>query len=269
MIKRVCDRFLTAAARRWPADLREEMLAEWRAELRAMPGTARRLRYAASLATSRPHRAEAVAVRPGRSFAHTVLSLVLVAALPVLYLRLSVEWTTFYDEDSIGWQAWAGVGGMVGAVLLGIICAGVTTGVTQLIRPALVPLWVFGILFVVLTAWPLVEGFAFNRSHAGDGLRLALSAGLLCTLAGRISRASLSWGVVAIAVPVSYWAMVTRFDPYGMEMFFDGRIVPGYLFMFVTQAPIHVMIFLLVYANLLARRHRARQARLLPQAAPA
>ncbi|GHJ47215.1 hypothetical protein Cs7R123_45570 [Catellatospora sp. TT07R-123] len=269
MIKHLCRALLTAAARRWPQDVREEMLAEWRAELHAMPGTARRLRFAGSLATSRPHREPAVVVRPGRTFAHTVLSLVLVAVLPMLYVQLSLQWTTFYDEYSIVWQAWAGAGGMVGAVLLGIICAGVTTGVTQLIRPALVPLWIFGILFVVVTAWPLLEGYAFNRSHAGDGLRLALSASLLCTLAGRFSRASWSWGVVAIAVPISYWAMVTRFDPYGMELFFDGRTLPAYLFMFVTQASIHVTIFLLVYANLLVRRHRARQARLLPQAAPA
>lgn len=269
MIKSLCRTLLTAAARRWPEDVRDEMLVEWRAELHAMPGTARRLRYAASLATSRPHREPAVVVRPGRNVAHTVLSLVLVAVLPMLYLQLSLGWTTFYDEYSIGWQAWAGVGGMVGAVLLGIICAGATTGVTQLIRPALVPLWIFGTMFLVLTAWPLLEGFAFNRSHAGDGLRWALSAGLLCTLAGRISRASLSWAVVAMAVPVSYWAGVTRFDAYGMELFFDGRVLPAYLFMFVTQASVHVTIFLLVYANLLVRRHRARQARLLLQAAPA
>lgn len=269
MIRRLCDRFLTAAARRWPTELREEMLAEWRAELHAMPGTTRRLRYAASLATSRPHREPAAAARPGRDLAHTVLSLVLVAVLPMLYLQLWVGWNTFYDEDSIAWQAWAGLGGIVAAVPLGIICAGATTGVTQLIRPAIVPLWVFGILFTVLTVWPLLEGYAFNRSHAGDGLRWALTAGVLCALAGRIRRASLSWTVVAIAVPVAYWSMVTRFDAYGMELFFDGRVLPAYLFVLVTQGSIHVTVFLLVYANLLARRHRAGHARLLARAAPA
>ena len=93
MIKRLCRAFLTAAARRWPDYLRDEMLAEWRAELHAMPGTARRLRYAASLAASRPHREPAVVVRPGRNFAHAVLSLVLIAGLPMLYAQLALGWT--------------------------------------------------------------------------------------------------------------------------------------------------------------------------------
>ncbi|WP_144123528.1 hypothetical protein [Catellatospora sichuanensis] len=263
MIKRICSTFLTAAARRWPEDLRDEMLAEWRAELHATPGNARRLRYAASLAASRPHREPAVVVRPGRNFAHAVLSLVLIAGLPMLYLQLALGWTTFRSDDTITWQAWVGAGSIVAAVVLGIICAGVTTGVTQLIRPAFVPLWTFGLMFAVFTAWPLLEGFSLNRSHVGDGFRWALSAGVLCALAGRVRRAPLSWGIVATAALVSYWSAVTRFDPYGMEVFFGGEFLPAYLFVLVTAVSIHVAVFLLVYANLLIRRHRATQAQVV------
>ncbi|MEU8002035.1 hypothetical protein AB0B66_12800 [Catellatospora sp. NPDC049111] len=277
MIKRVCHRFLTAAARRWPADLREEMLAEWRAELHAMPGAARRLRYAASLATSRPHRAEAVAVRPGRSFAHTVLSFVLVMGMTVLCFRLTLDWYTEFNEDTIAWQAWAAVGGLAVAVPLGIICARVTAGVTQLIRPPFTPLWICGILYTVLLAWPLVEGYGLIRADVIDQSSWLLSAVVLCALAGRVARSgrvAFSWAVVGLAVLVSFYFAnmhntLTHLDPQGMDMFFGGAFLPGYLFAVVTNVYLHLTVFLLVYAHSLVLRHQAGQAQVALPPVPA
>ncbi|GAA1402016.1 hypothetical protein ACFQZ4_47550 [Catellatospora coxensis] len=277
MIRRVCNRFLTAAARRWPAELRDEMLAEWRAELHAMPGTARRLRYAASLAASRPHRAEAVAVRPGRSFAHAVLSLVLVMGMAVLCVRITIDWYTGFSEETIAWQAWAAAGGLVIAVGLGIICARVTTGVTQLIRPVFTPLWICGIVYTMSLSWPLVEGYQLTRSAVIDQTCWLLSAVVLCALAGRIARSgrvALSWAVVGVAVLVSFYFAhmhntLSHFDSPGMEMFFDGAFLRGYLVAVVTQWFLHLTIFLLVYAHSLVLRHQAGQAQVSLPPVPA
>jgi hypothetical protein len=267
---------LTSAARRWPAELRGEMLAEWRAEMHAIPGTARRLRYAASLATSRPHRERAIMVRPGRNFAHAVLSLVLVAGLPVLYPRLAIGWSTNYNEGTIAWQAWVGAGGIVAAVVLGIVCAGVTTGVTQLIRPVLVPLWTIGIPYASMVAVLVVEGYPY-RSTLIDLSCWTLSAvvlGTLATLVARAGRALLSWTIVVIAVAVSFWfanmhSALSHFNPMGMEGFFDGRFLPAYAFIVGINAMLHVTIFLLVYAHRLVRRHRAVQAHVAVPPVPA
>lgn len=276
MIGRLCHALLTSAARRWPAELRDEMLAEWRAELQAAPGTARRLRYAASLATSRPHHERAVVVRPGRNFAHAVLSLLLVAVLPVLYPWLSIGWTTEYNRGTIAWQAWAGAGGIVAAVVLGIICAGVTSGVTQLIRPVFVPLWTIGIAYAAMVAFLVVAEYP-NRATLIDLSCWALSAvvlGTLATLAARAGRTLLSWTIVVIAVAVSFWfanmhGALSHFDAMGMDGFFSGRFLPAYAFAVGTNATLHVTIFLLVYAHRLVRRHRAVPAHVAVPPVPA
>jgi len=274
MTRRLCHALLTSAARRWPAELRGEMLAEWRAELYAMPGTARRLRYAASLATSRPHREPALVVSPGRNLAHLVLSLVLLAGLPAVYLPLAIGWTSAYWPGSIPGQEWAAAGGIVGAVVLGIICARVTTGVTQLIRPAFVPLWTIGIAYAMLLAWPFLEGHLPYRSDLIDQSCWALSAVVLCVLAGRVARGGkvvLSWGIVVIAVAVSFWFSImhnnlSHFDALGMETFFDGEFLPAYLFVVGRHTFLHVTFFLLVYAHHVVRRHRAAEDQLIAQA---
>ncbi|MEV0459145.1 hypothetical protein [Catellatospora methionotrophica] len=255
MIMRLCHALLTSAGRRWPADLRAEMLAEWRAELHALPGTTRRLRYATSLAVSRPHREAAVVTRPGRIFAHALLSLVLLAALPMLYLELALGWTTSYSEDTVAWQAWVGVGSILAAAGLAIICARVTTGVTQLVRPALLPVWSFGILYATLAAWPLLGGYLPNRSHLASAGLWALSAVALGSLAARARPALASWGIAAAAVPVSFWFLSMDFEP--ITGYFDGSPLAGYLFTLAVRTPAHVAVFLLVYATHLARRPRA------------
>ncbi|GAA2375492.1 hypothetical protein Cme02nite_05050 [Catellatospora methionotrophica] len=256
MIRRLCHALLSSAARRWPADLRAEMLAEWRAELHALPGGGRRLRYAASLAVSRPHREAAVVVRPGRNLAHAVLSLVLLAGLPMVYLELALGWTTGYSEDTVTWQAWVGAGSILAAAGLAIICARVTPGVTQLIRPVLLPLWCFGSPYATLAAWPLLSGHLPNRSHLASGALWALSAVALGTLAARARPALVSWGIVAAAVPVSFW-----FLSMSVEIIAAGYVGSGplaeYLFTLAVRTPVHVAVFLLVYANHLARRPRA------------
>jgi len=277
MIGRLCHALLTSAARRWPAELRDEMLAEWRAEMHAAPGTVRRLRYAASLATSRPHRERAVVARPGRNFAHAALSLLLLAGLPVLYLRLSIAWTTEYNRGTIAWQAWAGAGGIVAAVVLGIICAGITSGVTQLIRPVLIPLWTIGIAYAAMVAAVLVADGYPNRATLIDLSCWALSAavlGVLATLVARAGRALLSWTIVVIAVAVSFWfanmhSALSHFDAMGLEDFFGGRFLPAYAFVVGINATLHVTIFLLVYAHRLERRHRPVQPQVAVPPVPA
>ncbi|MEV0459146.1 hypothetical protein [Catellatospora methionotrophica] len=267
MIRRLCHTFLAGAARRWPADLRAEMLAEWRAELHALPGMTRRLRYAASLAVSRPHREPAVVVRPGRNVVHAVLSLALLAIVPVLYPGLVVRLSNLYSEDTIAWQVWVGVGGLVAAVVLGIICAGVTTGVTQLVRPVLVPLWTIGAAYAVMLAVLLAQGW-HDRARLIDMSCWAASAvvlGALAAMAARAGRAALSWGVVATGVAVSWWfwymhSTMSHFDALGMETFFGGRFLPAYAFVVGTDAMLHVNIFLFVYAQVLVLRHRVAPA---------
>ncbi|MEU8074625.1 hypothetical protein AB0B31_04190 [Catellatospora citrea] len=256
MIGRLCHALLTSAARRWPADLRAEMLAEWRAELHALPGGVRRLRYAASLAVSRPHREAAVLVRPGRNFAHAVLSLVLLAGLPMLYMDLALGWTTVYSEDTVTWQAWVGAGSIPAAAGLAIICARVTTGVTQLIRPVLLPAWSIGSLYATLAAWPLLSGHLPNRSNLASTALWALSAVALGTLAVRARPALVSWGLVVAAVPVSFWFITMGIETIGEEYVGRGPLA-GYLFTLAVRTPVHVAVFLLVYANHLARRPRA------------
>lgn len=256
MIRRLCHALLTSAASRWPADLRAEMLAEWRAELHAMPGGVRRLRYAASLARSRPHREAAVVVRPGRNFAHAVLSLVLLAGLPMLYMHLALGWTTFYSEDTATWQAWVGAGSILAAAGLAIICARVTTGVTQLIRPVLLPVWSFGSLYATLAAWPLLSGQLPNRSHLASAALWAVSAVALGALAAGARPALVSWGIVVAAVPVSFWFLSMGFEAIGAGYVGSGPLAE-YLFTFAVRTPVHVAVFLLVYANHLAQRHRA------------
>lgn len=276
MITRLCHALLAGAARRWPAELRGEMLAEWRAELHAMPGTARRLRYAASLATSRPRRERAIGVRPGRNFAYTMLSLVLVTGLTAIYPQLTVRWFTAYDQGTIAWQAWAGAGSIAAAVVLGIICAGVTTGVTQLIRPVFVPLWTIGIAYAAMLTVLGAEGW-MTRADLIDRSCWALSAvvlGTLATLVAGAGRALLSWAIVVIAVPVSFWFSVmhsslSHFDALGMEVYFDGRFLPAFVFVVGTNAILHVTIFLLVYTHRLVRRHRAVQVQVAVPPVPA
>ncbi|GAA1359110.1 hypothetical protein [Catellatospora chokoriensis] len=256
MIRRLCHALLTSAARRWPADVRAEMLAEWRAELHALPGGVRRLQYAASLAVSRPHREAAVVVRPGRNFAHAVLSLVLLAGLPMVYMDLALGWTTGYSEDTVTWQAWVGAGSIPAAAGLAIICARVTTGVTQLIRPVLLPVWSIGSLYATLAAWPLLSGHLPNRSHLASTALWALSAVALGTLAARARPAVVSWGLVAAAVPVSFWFLTMGFENIGAG-YVSSSPLAEYLFTLAVRTPVHVSVFLLVYANHLARRPRA------------
>ena len=82
MIRWLWESLLEGAARKWPADRRAEMLAEWRAEAQAAPGGWHRLRYAISLATSpAPDRA---AVGVGRAVAGIAGSLAVLLVLPIL-----------------------------------------------------------------------------------------------------------------------------------------------------------------------------------------
>ncbi|GHJ47186.1 hypothetical protein Cs7R123_45280 [Catellatospora sp. TT07R-123] len=276
MIRRLCHAFLTSAARRWPTEMRAEMLAEWRAELHAMPGTARRLRYAASLATSRPHREPAIVVRPGRNLAHMLLSLAVLAGVPVLYPWFAFRLLTSFDTGTIARQAWVGAAGIVAAAVVGIVCAGVTTGVTQLIRPVLVPLWAVGVPYMTTVGILLVERLPF-RSTLIDLTCWALSAGalgMLAVLVARGGRPVLSWNIVVVAVAVSFWfrhmhSTLSHFDTMGMEYFFGGRTVPAFAFLVGISPLLHVTIFLLVYAHQLARRHRAVPAQVTVPPVPA
>ncbi len=259
-----CCRFLLArAARRWPADLRAEMLTEWQAELHAMPGGWRRLRYAASLATSEPHRRPGIVLSPARRSVSAVMSFLLVAVLPVAYLPVMIGWHSYYTLDTITWQVWVAGAGVVGAVLLGIICARVTTGVTQLINPLLVPLWAVAPAYLALLALPVWEGRLPDRAMVIDLSCWALSAVVLGTVAARIALAGRPWlsrGSVVLAVAVAFWFShmhntLSHFES-SMTYFFGGRFLPAFAFEVAANGYLHITIFLLVYAHHLVRRHR-------------
>ncbi|GAA1359112.1 hypothetical protein [Catellatospora chokoriensis] len=264
MIGRLCRALLTRAVRRWPVELRDALLAEWRAELHVMPGTARRLRYAASLATSRPHREAAVAVRPRRDLAHGVLWLVLIAGLPAVYLPLALNWTSSTDPYMIVWQPWVAAGSVVAAAALGIFCGSLTTGVTQAIKPMSVARWTVGVAYVAVLAYYVVEG-SLDGALLTDMTYWALSVAALCTLAAWVARAGwtwLSWAIVVVAVPVTFWFAnlhngLSDFSALGLEPFFGGEHLPAFAFAVGRQELLHVIIFLLVYAHVLVLRHRA------------
>jgi hypothetical protein len=259
MIKLLCGVFLNGAASRWPAETREEMLAEWRAEMHAAPGTSRRLRYAVSLAVARPHGEQAIS---GATIAWSLLgSLVVTVGLPVIYLWKAVDWTGAYSEDTIPWQVWVAVASVVAAVPLAIICARVTSGVTQLIRPAAVGVWTF---LPPMIAW-FATYFALHgvpvHSDVIDISLWALTATVLCGVAASVARrhAAFSWGVLAVGVLAAYWFRnmhneISHFDLTGMEFFFGGSWPAGYSFLVGSSPNFHVTIFLLVYAHSLATK---------------
>ncbi|GAB4050540.1 hypothetical protein [Catellatospora paridis] len=264
MISRLCHGLLARAARRWPVDLRDAMLAEWQAELHVLPTTAQRLRYAASLATSRPHREGAVVIRPHRDVAHGLLWLLSITVLPAVYLPLALNWTSSTDPIMIVWQTWVAAGSVVAAAVLGIVCGSLTTGVTQSIKPMAVARWTTGIAYVAILAYYVVEG-SLDGALLTDMTYWALSAAALCTLAAWVARAgwmSLSWAIVVIAVPVSFWFAnlhngLSDFSALGMEPFFGGEHLPAFTFAVGKQELLHVIIFLFVYAHVLVLRHRA------------
>ncbi|BCJ76047.1 hypothetical protein CS0771_55910 [Catellatospora sp. IY07-71] len=276
MIASWCRFLLARAARRWPADLRAEMIAEWQAELHAMPGAWRRLRYAASLAAAEPHRRAGTVLSPGRRVASALLSFLLVAALPAGYLPLTINWTWYMTVDSVRWQTWVAGASVAGAVVLGIICARVTTGVTQLINPLLVPLWAVAPAYLALLALPLWEGRLPDRSTVIDVSCWALSAVVLGTAAAWVALAGrplLSWGAVALAVTVSFWfshmhSSLSHFETHS-TYFFGGRFLPAYLFDVAATGYLHATIFLLVYAHHLVRRHRPGEQALVERSAAA
>lgn len=264
MIGRLCRALLTRAARRWPAELRDSLLAEWRAELHVMPGATRRMRYAASLATSRPHREGAVVLRPQRDVAHGLVWLVLITVLPAVYLPLALNWTSGMDPNTVVWQTWVAGGSVVAAAVLGVVCGSLTTGVTRVIEPMAVACWTVGIGYVTVLANYVVEG-SLDGALLTDLTYWALSAMALCTLAAWVARAGwrlLSWVIVVIAVPVTFWfanqhSALSDFSALGMEPFFGGEYLPAFLFTIGMQELLHVIIFLLVYAHVLVLRHRA------------
>ncbi|GAA2375499.1 hypothetical protein Cme02nite_05060 [Catellatospora methionotrophica] len=264
MISRLCHTLLARAARRWPVDLRAAMLAEWQAELHVLPTTAQRLRYAASLATSRPHREGAVLISPQRAVAHGLLWLALITVLPTVYLPLALNWTSGMDPGTVVWQTWVAGGSVVAAAVLGAVCGSLTTGVTRVIEPMSVARWTVGVGYVTVVAYYLVGG-GLDGAMLTDMTYWALSAVALCTLAAKVAGAGwrlLSWVIVVIAVPVTFWfahlhSALSDFSALGMEYFFGGEYLPAFLFAVGKQELLHVIIFLFVYAHVLVLRHRA------------
>jgi len=145
MIERLCLLLLRRAAGRWRDD--GEMLAEWRAELYTMDSRRERLRFAASLAASRPHRTRTIPLSgalPG-----VVVSFLLLLTLPIAYLAITSLFWRIFSSDTVVWQSSVAVACGVGAVAMGVACARMTSGVTQVIKPLFLPAWVFGVPFLV------------------------------------------------------------------------------------------------------------------------
>jgi hypothetical protein len=132
ILTRLTRQALRLAARRWPADLREELHREWLAELahlEARPGTAgRRLGFAISLLTSPPVR-DAAGVPRGWAEARPALSpaaaLMLTALLGLGVAQLSDSvWYPFVDSlggDAPSWL-WFNGSMAVHAVALALWC---------------------------------------------------------------------------------------------------------------------------------------------------
>ncbi|MBB5871245.1 hypothetical protein F4553_004624 [Allocatelliglobosispora scoriae] len=146
----IYDLLLRTAVRRWPAELQEDLLREWTAELHASGGAWQRLRFAGSLAVSRPHRPGAGLPRPVLSIGGAAFASIAVVVLPLVYGVYSALWTPQQSSDTIGRQALAGVASFAVAALFGAVCARISTGMTRIVKPGWLPIWVFGLLGATL-----------------------------------------------------------------------------------------------------------------------
>lgn len=261
MIRPLCSVLLQAAARRWPPDTRDDLLSEWRAELHASSGMWQRLRFAGSLAASRPHRAAPVLWTPRSVLGAAASVVVLLGTLA--YARVAVAWTSGGSSGTIGWQSWVGAISMVAAILLGFICARFTSGVTQLVRLKGLPFWTFGIIYAALLFGEAAYYNGPDKAALIDN-SLWLMSGVVFSLAAvwltRSRRSAAAWVAVGVGTLLTYWfgRMHGSIFYYAEQMgLVFGLPLPASLAFTVGTSPaVHITLFCFVYTQQLARLPR-------------
>lgn len=257
-VSRWTDLLLRSAASRWPLRLRAEALSEWRAEIAAIPGGWHRQRFAWSLAVSSPHRNPQVSFK--RAGLSLVGSLFAVTLVPLGFLLLEARLYSSGSSDTVAAQSISAAVSVVTAVVLGLLCARRTSGVVALIRPTLIPLWTVGAFVAVWLGLWLYMGGLPVRSDIIDTACWAVSAVVLAWAAQLVGPARLAWGVLGVSIVVAFYfanmhsTLMSRLDVQNMDVFFDGRWLPAYLFLVGTKGTLHATIFLQVYAHSLSRR---------------
>lgn len=258
MIERWCDFLLRRAANRW-AD-QGEMLAEWRAELHSISSDKDKMWYALSLAAARPHRTRTVALQ--RAFPGFLMSFLALLLLPYAYSLAAMGWWTMFSQDTVVGQSWLAVGCTAGAIVLGLALARMSAGLTRVIRPDLLPAWVFGVLFLPELTEALLAPNALPRAHLIDHtvwVGGAIVCGILVVRLTMRGRTGLSWLLIATATPVVFFLSKLHgiqhyFGEPMMAGLFGGSAVAGFVFEVATQYLLHLTIFGLVYTRGLAAR---------------
>ncbi|MFG3579086.1 hypothetical protein [Micromonospora chersina] len=222
--RRLAGVLLRAAARRWPAELRDELVREWDAELHVLAGRGeqwRMLRFAASLATSRagapvvdravPHRrlrrtAGVLLLAPPACVAVVVLAAV-VMRLAFSALDIRVTWAT-----AVQMPLWSGLTAGAGALLALLV----TRAARRTVRTGPLATALGVVLPVALTVTAVLAALA-GRGEQGlpgtvPGLLLWLAllvpalwgAGILA----RRGRTRLAWAVGVLGALVAADAAV-------------------------------------------------------------
>ncbi|MET8833034.1 hypothetical protein ABZV78_03835 [Micromonospora sp. NPDC004540] len=222
--RRLAGLLLRAAARRWPAELRADLVREWDAELHVLAGRGERwrmLRFAASLATSRagapvldravPHRrlrrtAAVLLLAPPACVAVVVLAAV-VMSLAYATLDFRVAWAT-----AVQLPLWSGLTAAAG-VLLALL---VTRAARRTVRTGPLATALGVVLPVALTVTVVFTAFAGRGEQGLPGtvpglllwLALLVSALWGAGLLARRGRTRLAWAVGVLGALVAADAAV-------------------------------------------------------------
>jgi hypothetical protein len=250
MVSKLSVLLLRQAARRWRDD--GEMLAEWTAELSAMDKG--RLRYAASLALSRPHRVAAAApLRPARALA---TSFVLLLALPAGYVMAGVYSWASPLPDTVPMLSWLVVTNAAAAVLVGLACARLTAGLTSVVKPPFLPAWVFGVPFLLLLSTRALAGLPLpHLFEVVVWFTAAIACGLVVVRLTQHGHTAVAWVFVGAATPVVFLLS----NLYGLEYLYGHigpfsveRVITTTLFSQAAQPLLYVNLFALAYIRGLA-----------------
>lgn len=255
MSERFCLLLLRRTAKRWPRG--DEMLAEWRAELYTMDIVWDRLRYALSLAVSRPYRTSTLSVR--RALPGIVTSFLLLLAVPVALVAIASRFWTVFGSDTVVMQSWTVAGCAAGAIVLGVYCARFTAGVSRVIRPLLLSSWVFGVPYLAYVTMAGLSGYWLTS--AVQDMSAWVAGAIICGIvAVRLTlrgHTTVAWVFVALAAPVV--TSLSALHMFGYLL--DGSMgLPGWsagwaVLSFATQPYLHVTLFGLVHTRSLAARH--------------
>jgi hypothetical protein len=153
-------------------------------------------------------------------------------------------------------RSWVAVAaGVVVAVGLGTVLARLTAGVTNVIKPLLLPVWVVGVPFLLILSisipwplrfWSLVGFIAWPVS--------AIAFGIAVVRLTQRGHTAIAWSVIAIAAPVVFVLAI----PDGFLGFVNGRLPVTdsereFVILRLAVNPLlHLTLFELVYLRALA-----------------